>query len=329
MTEIDRIVQEYTGMAIPRPSVFKVNTANNWMQEAAMRPTPKKLFGSLWLEGELSILYADTGIGKTILAVQIADNISSGRQMLPFVNETPAQKVLYLDFELTDKQFQMRYTGSTGKMYAFNDNFLRAEISFDDDVTDELVMQAIENEVTDKQVKVLVVDNITYLKGETEKGSSALPLMKHLNQLKKQYGLSILVLAHTPKRDETRPIVINDLYGSKMISNFIDGAFAIGRSHDAHNLRYIKQVKCRSNEMEFHAENVILVELVKCLCMTQFTFIDFNNERIHLKQFTESEDKELINRMYELADRGYPQKKIADEIGRSVGYVNKHLKNRP
>jgi predicted ATP-dependent serine protease len=329
MAVIDEIVKEHTGIAIEAKSVFKVNSANRWMQEAAARPTPKKLFGGLWVEGELSILYADTGIGKTILAVQIADNISSGKELLPFENETEAQKILYVDFELTDKQFQMRYTDKeTMKMHHFSDNFLRAEISFDDEVSEEMIMQAIENEILTKQVKVLIVDNITYLNGETEKGRHALPLMKQLNQLKKQYGLSILVLAHTPKRDESRPIILNDLYGSKMISNFIDGAFAIGRSNEAQNLRYIKQVKCRSSEMEYFSENVILVELVKSDCMIHFEFVDFSNEALHLKQFSQSEDSELTNKIFELSGQGYTQRKIADEIGRSVGYVNKFLKHK-
>lgn len=329
MRNIDRIVLEQTGMRIQRPIILKVDTADNWIEQALAEPTPKKLFGSLWLQGELSILYADTGIGKTILAVQIADNICNGKQTLPFENETGPQKVLYLDFELTRKQFQMRYTGlQTGTPHKFNSNFLRAELCFDEEVSDEIVMQAIEDEVVNNQVKVLVVDNITYLKTETEKGSNALPLMKHLNRLKKEHGLSILVLAHTPKRDESRPITINDLYGSKMISNFIDGAFAMGRCQDAPNMRYIKQVKCRSNEMEYHTENVVMFELVKVHGNTQFVFIDFTDESIHLKQLTQTEDKELTAKVYELSDKGYKLQQIADEIGRSIGYVYRRLKKR-
>ena len=328
MRYIDKIIKEHTGIEPTPANVLKVNPANTWMREAASRPVPKTLFGSLWLEGELSILYADTGIGKTILAMQIADGISSGKKHLPLENQTPAQKVLYLDFELTDKQFQMRYTGTESVMHTFNDNFLRAEICFDDAVTEDMILRAVESEVVSKQVKVVVVDNITYLNGETEKGRYALPLMKQLNQLKKQYGLSILVLAHTPKRDETRPITINDLYGSKMISNFIDGAFAMGRSYDAPNLRYIKQIKCRSKEIEYHAENVLLVELVKVNNMTLFTPIDFSNEKIHLKELTESENADLVSRVHQLRDEGYTLQRIAEEIGRSIGYVHKHVKGR-
>jgi len=41
------------------------------------------LFGEFWLEGELAILFADTGKGKSLLAVQIAESIARGRPIGP------------------------------------------------------------------------------------------------------------------------------------------------------------------------------------------------------------------------------------------------------
>lgn len=329
MTVAEQIANEFAPASngIKYHSVLKVASANKWINDASKRPMPKKLFGGLWHSGELSVLFADTGVGKTILAVQIADGVSSGNSKEPFTNESEAQKILYIDFELTDKQFQMRYTNKeTGKMHVFNDNFLRAEVNSDEEISDEIIMASIEDEVIKTGAKVIVIDNITYLKNETEKGRNALPLMKHLNQLKKKYSLSILVLAHTPKRDGTRPIHLTDLYGSVMIANFIDGAFAIGRSSDGANFRYIKQLKCRSDEVEFHSENVAFMELVKDNNMIQFTFNDYNTEEQHLKQVSNSEKNELIDRIHSLADSGKTQREIAKEIDRSIGFVNKHLK---
>ncbi len=65
--------------------------------------------------------------------------------------------------------------------------------------------------------------------------------MKELKTLKDKYGVSILALAHTPKRDMSKPLTINDLGGSKMLMNFCDSAFAIGASHKAKGIRYLKQ----------------------------------------------------------------------------------------
>ena len=52
-----------------------------------------------------------------------------------------------------------------------------------------------------RSAKVLIIDNISYLKNGTEKASEAIPLIIFLNKLKKKYEISILVLAHTQKRD--------------------------------------------------------------------------------------------------------------------------------
>ncbi len=61
-----------------------------------------QLFGT---RGELSCLFADSNVmGKSILAVQIADRIAR------------TDNVLYLDFELSEKQFQLRYTNEHGEL---------------------------------------------------------------------------------------------------------------------------------------------------------------------------------------------------------------------
>ena len=64
--------------------LFKVKTANKWIEQAKTRPIPKMLFGELWFENELCILFADTNLGKSILAVQIGNSISKGEHINGF-----------------------------------------------------------------------------------------------------------------------------------------------------------------------------------------------------------------------------------------------------
>lgn len=86
-------------------------SANDWLDASCHQPAPKQLFGDLWCEGDVTILFADTGRGKSPLAVQIADYISSGSITgnFPFPTTTP-QKVLYFDFELGTRSFGKRYS---------------------------------------------------------------------------------------------------------------------------------------------------------------------------------------------------------------------------
>ena len=93
---------------------------------------------------------------------------------------------------------------------------------------EDYLHDSIATAIQNTGARVLIIDNITYLRQETERAKDALPLMKHLKALKLEYNLSILALAHTPKRDQSKPLTLNDLQGSKMLMNFSDSSFCIG-----------------------------------------------------------------------------------------------------
>ena len=112
-------------------SLFTIKTARLWIEQAKTRPIPKMLFSEFWFEGELCILFADTNLGKSILAVQICNSISKGEQIQGFKLETIKQPILYFDFELSDKQFENRYSNKFEQHYSFDDNFIRVEINPD------------------------------------------------------------------------------------------------------------------------------------------------------------------------------------------------------
>src|SRR5258708_3025006 len=83
-------------------NLFIIKPASRWIEEARNRPKQKMLFATFWFEGEICILFADTNLGKSILAVQLGDSISKGVEVPGSVLQTAAQPVLYFDFELND-----------------------------------------------------------------------------------------------------------------------------------------------------------------------------------------------------------------------------------
>ena len=278
--------------------LLEVKTANKWIEQASRRPIPRMLFSEFWFEQELCILFADTNVGKTILAVQIADSISRGQSIPGFKLETKAQKVIYCDFELNDKQFQSRYSRNYEYPYQFSDNFLRVEINpdadFPEDASFEFALSnAIERVITDNGAKIVIIDNITYLRHENERAKDALPLMKHLKRLKSKYNLSLLVLAHTPKRDLTKPLTRNDLQGSKVLMNFCDSSFAIGESSSDSSFRYIKMIKVRSTEHIYDSYNIMVCQITKPDNFLHFNFLHLDSEYKHLKMVTER-DREIL-----------------------------------
>ena len=340
---------------------FVVQSGNEWIAKSKSQPVPKKLFGEFWFENELCILFADTNVGKSILAVQIADAISRGSdcrsltvkegsekqrpdlalpngQASALSTECPAQKVVYFDFELTSKQFESRFSerqdglGEFVNHYEFHRNFYRAEIN--PDTSDfgafknfeDFLNHALETTVVSSGAKVLIIDNLTYLRDETENARNALPLMKYLKKLKSKHGLSILALAHTPKRDSTKPLGRNDLQGSKMLINFCDSSFAIGESAKNVGMRYLKQIKARNTELIYHAENVLMGSIVKSGNFLHFEFLDTAMELEHLRVFTDKQRQELIDQVKALTAQGLNQRQVAEKLGISQMTVSRYLK---
>ena len=317
--------------------LFKVKTANQWIEQAKTSPIPLMLFGELWHDSELCILFADTNLGKSILAVQIADSISKGKTIAGFKLEAEKQPVLYFDFELSAKQFEIRYCIKNEaekrleNHYSFDENFKRLEINPDAEIPEnqsfeDYLNQSLEQSITETGAKILIIDNLTYLKNETEKAKDALPLMKHLKALKSKYGLSILALAHTPKRDLSKPLTRNDLQGSKMLINFVDSCFAIGESHTDKHLRYLKQIKARNTEIIYDTENVIICQIDKPYNFLAFEFLGFGAEREHLKQLTEKDHESKVSEALELKKQGLSNVQIAKQFGVSEGAVRKWIK---
>jgi len=300
-------------------SLLDVRMCSDFMAQALKRPIPQKLFRELWYEGELCILFADTNTGKSILAVSMCEEISR------------SQKVMYCDFELSDKQFQIRYTNDAGSIHKFNDNFFRAEINPDANLPEgqtfeEFLNDSLEAEIKKSDIKVVVIDNITYLRSQTEKSHEALPLMKSLKRLKQKYHLSILCLAHTPKRDMTKPISKNDLQGSKMLINFCDSSFAIGESMQDKTIRYLKQIKARNTEIIYDTDNVITCQLKKDDTFLKFEMLGFGKESDHLMQLSDKQKEDRIGEALEMKKKGMSNVEIGKKFNVSEGAVRKWIK---
>jgi archaellum biogenesis ATPase FlaH len=277
-----------------------IRTGRQRMKDALLQPEIKAMLGAIWQRNELHILFGDTGCGKSIWAVQIADAMTKGLPVFTVLqNDNVPQKVLIYDFELSDRQFLKRYSNDHNS-YDFNENFTLSEIDFKEltesssgQRMDELIFKQIRNDIKETKPSMLIVDNLTFLSTQTAQDTSAaLDLMRELDNLKKDFGLSILVLAHTPKVKNGSPLTLNELGGSKMLSNFADSVSCIGKSCLGKDIRYLKQVKpSRSAEIVFDSESVIKMELSKTDNFLGFKFLDCTYESEHLDFTSPSERK--------------------------------------
>lgn len=305
--------------AVKDTSLFRILTASQTLLEASLQANPEPLWLTLWYQGEVCILFADSNQGKSIYAVQIATSIAQ------------KQKIILFDFELSSKQFQLRYTDeATGTLYNFPENLYRVEINQDamldvNDNFEDAIIRNIESAVIGTGAKVIVIDNISYLCSASEKGDLAGILMMRLIQLKRKHSLSILVLAHTPKRPLSMPLTQNDLAGSKKLFNFCDSCFAIGQSAKDSNLKYIKQLKVRYGGYTYDSSNVIVAQIEKVGAFLQFTTIGYGTESEHLNEQSEVDKQIIIDEAKRLSGQGLSIREVAKQLGISKSKIGRIL----
>lgn len=309
---------EQTSVGVPTSvGMLSIKSANRTLTEASMTANPKQLYGEFWFEHEIGCLFADSNVGKSILAIQIAEDIAKTGEI-----------VLYFDFELSEKQFQLRFTDEQGNLHHFPSTLYRVQpdmnlIASIDEPFEDALMRNIENAAVETKARILIIDNISILCMQMEKGEDSAALVQRLRTLKNKYGFSILIIAHTPKRNMSMPITQNDLAGSKKLFNFIDSCFAIGLSAQGGNMRYVKQVKVRNCEMRYGGDNVMVCHIEKVGTMVQFINMGTAPEHDHLRIVNREEQ---VQEARLLSASGLSLRDIASRMGVSKSTVDRMLR---
>lgn len=276
---------------------FHVSSMNDCVRKGKSLPPLVVLYPNIVLEGDLCIIFGQSGIGKTIFAMQVARDIAA-----------KGKRVLYADFEMMLRQLSLRYESPD-----FPPTFFRAEMDGDHPADD--VLKGIETAAVANLAEVVFIDNITALSQSLDKGADAGSLMASLNALKKKYNWTLIVLNHVPKMfSGAVPLSLSAIQGSAKLNQLIDDAVGLGQSHKDGSLVYVKQCKWRNGEVVLDADNVALYERAKNdkgnLC---FTFRGFDTEAAHLETTSVNEREGLKARVKELSSKGMKQQDIAKE----------------
>ena len=296
--------------------LLSIKSANDWIEDSIKIPDPKTFFNGLIVQYENTVIFAASNVGKSILAMQIAEHIAW------------TEKILYLDLELSSKQFQMRYTdATTGEIHMFPSNFQRAEIDPEYIVGVDLEQEILDSieEAAMQGTTFFIIDNITFICNDSEKGATAGNFMMKLIRLKRKYGLTTIVIAHTPKRRSWEPITQNDLAGSAKLMNFFDAGIALARSAKDNNLRYLKQVKVRTGEYNYGADNVIIYDISKDNGCLKFELQGYAKEDEHLKNRDSGDDYDEIIGILKLQRGGKTVREIAEILDMSKSSVQRRL----
>ncbi len=256
-------------------SLLEVRNANKWLSNDVKNKPQRDLLGGLWHPGEVVVMFAETGMGKSIFATQIAELIARGRSIEPFTRPEP-QKVLYLDFELTETQFTRRYIcphpvpGKLSVKYRFASNFKRTGYddpgfipsAFKGDLA-RYFHHSINLAIKQTDANILIIDNLSYLDIASTSNSAHIRRMHSLKLMAVANEMSILVITHAKHGDRrlsspvSRPLSLSGIALGPQIAQIADSVFAIGRSTFAPDIRYIKHLKSTSSAIEYGSDNVL------------------------------------------------------------------------
>lgn len=305
--------------------ILTYETAAESVDIALKEPDPEDLYYGLVCQGEVTAFYGESGSGKTIFAVQMAIKMSQ------------RHRVLYADFELSRKQFQKRYAKKTtdpetGKemitKYPFPPNLIRCFFNNDDDTdddsyTEDSILAAIEQTALECKAEIVFIDNLTYLCTAAEDTKEAAKLMKKLVRLKRKYGWTLIVLTHSPKRDNSLPLTQDSMSGSKKLANLFDAVIALGKSAKDNDIRYIKQCKVRSSAEYYTADNVAVYSIEDENSFLHFKYLSTGVEADYLKERKDNALSESVYQVLDLKSQHFSEQKIADELGLSKSKVHR------
>ena len=306
---------------------FIRNTTQTLKQQIQSIGTVEKIFGKLWFMGDICVLFSDSNIGKSTLANDIVFGIlQKGWDFFGENSESCTVKeplnVIYYDFETSDNQYMVKYRNMPDVNFSrITMDYFDANFSFDA----EDVAGNIKTMIRDDSHNIIVVDNLSAIEGMAAGGFKK--IREFVYKLKRIITLngntSILLLGHTVKRNQTKPITQNDLLGSKAIINFCDSAFALGASVKGEDVRYIKHIKARQ-AMKYEEVAEIYLESTP---YPHFVFGEWTDEEEHLKKNAKKSkiDEELGGEIMLLSNHGKSIREIANITGTSKSTVHRYI----
>ncbi len=315
---------------------FDVRAANDWVKGFENKRRPRRLLGEMVVEGEMTVLFGAQGTGKSLLAVQIAESVASGRDMPGFAAEARPAKVLFVDLELTNRQFAFRYIPDEddpdGVYFQFHKNMLRVPVDVHSDVPEghksfnEYLLKGIESIVREQKIKVVIIDSIGHLKRSNDTARDILPMLQGLTRLRRSRDIAVVVVAPTRRKTNAKCAALEDLQSSNVIGNFADRVFAIGRGGSDGSVRYIKQLKSRSSEILYDTTHVPYYRIEKIGgCFLGFEPMGFASEAALTSDYRDSRDWALIDRMKKMHVEGKSIREIAAELGKPKTNVHRML----
>ncbi|MGV0938811.1 AAA family ATPase [Empedobacter falsenii] len=312
-------------------SVLNIRTFNQCIHDGAKQTDLEYIIDRLIEEG-IGVMFAKSNLGKSLLGVQILDDIALGRNSIANLR-TNKRTSLYIDCEMDDRQLKNRYTDKDGQFKYFSDNFYRATLTINILEKDFLknLIKSIKTSVIEYDVKFLLIDNLMTIIYDLNKPNLVLEFMLGLKKLREETTISILIIAHPRKEiDLNQEMDQNDIFGSSYIGNFLDYVLGMRKSRSNPKQMILRLLKTRMDENHFNSENVLVLELQNKNGIPVFEFIKFDSETNHLNNigtdFIKSNEKMVSE--FDIIKNCKLLKLPNTAIAQIIGVNEKTIRNR-
>jgi KaiC/GvpD/RAD55 family RecA-like ATPase len=255
----------------------------------------KELFREFWREGELVVLVGESGVGKSILAMQVADSAAreftteaqrTQREEAEFLTQSGEDRkgtqTLYIDLEKAEIQRVQRYSGyefAEGLEWADVGSFGVMHSKYRGSVTRFLVDSVYET-IRNREPDVVFIDNLTYLLRAGRRHVDLPALMKTLRRMVNDTGLSMMLLAHSDSRVGRSRYLDERNYHVGF--ELADGVLALCHSTMDRTFRYVKSVF----PADTRSDEVASYQLVTSPFL-RFEFVGMMEEAAHLRDYRE------------------------------------------
>jgi len=329
IVKLEPVNEEVLATAEPVP-VHRVHgnigkTGNAFIEEALHLPKPPKLIGNYVLQTPGAyVFFGRAGVGKSFFAVQAADAIAAGRDIIEtpdglFKNETEPQPVLYVDRELNTRQFKNRRENANGVPIYLSDNFHRLVPSYEIEEEEEDCLQAIVEYSNAYNCKVVFLDNLSTLGKKLKDAQVAYELLKKFKTIAERHSITFIMVTHTPKVNDFEPLTLDNIAGSSQIGVVIEGAFAINKLPYSKGF-YLRHVKNRNGKEE---EGYQIIELAEPTLSQPLTVIHKKKAKYRdIFGRNAMRNAEII----QLKEEGFSYSEIVEKLQVSKGLAHKVVK---
>ncbi len=219
--------------------------------------------------GELVIIAGPTSRGKTLLAMNISNNIAK-----------KGGRVLFVTLEMTHEELTSRYMFANGGWETNDFNTVAANTIFQ--VNDELdwkdVDGLMQNAKEQLDVDLVVIDHLHYFTRELQNVAEDLGrITKEFKKNAKRYNIPVILISHIRKLQKDEELSGDSLRGSSLIAQDADIVLMVNRDPETNAMgvmidknRNRGKLSDRTKQWNGRSEKEL-----------NTIFLDFNNTKLH------------------------------------------------